>query len=152
MRHPITTRRRAATAAVIAALAATLLSGCFPNPGDLVNQGVEDAIEDATGGDVSLGGELPADFPPTVELIEGEIGFAAGGEAGGTSGWTVMITSTAADPVAEAAAKLETAGFTEDTTLAGQNTGAVVYSNSEYLVLVAGDGDTVSYTVTPQPK
>jgi len=151
MRHP-TIRRRAITAAVIAAMTATLLSGCFPNPGDLVNQGVEDAIEDATGGDVSLGGELPADFPASVELIEGEVGFAAGGEAGGTSGWTVMVTSTAADPVADAKAKLEGAGFTEDSSLAGQETGAVVLTNGEYLVLVAGDGDTVSYTVTPQPK
>lgn len=151
MRHSIS-HRRAATAAVIAALTATLLSGCFPNPGDLVNRGVEDAIEDATGGEVSLGGELPADFPDSVELIEGEIGFAAGGEAGGTSGWTVMITSTAADPVAEAAAKLEAAGFAQDTSLAGQDTGAVVFTNGEYLVLVAGEGETVSYTVTPQPK
>ena len=143
------THRRMGIAAVIAVLTATMLSGCFPNPGDLVNQGVEDAIEEATGGDVSLGGELPADFPESVVLIDGDISFAGG--AGG-DGWLVMISSSAADPVADAAAKLEAAGFTEDTTLNGDTASAVVYSNGEYLVLIAGDGDVVSYTVTPQPK
>ena len=63
-----------------------------------------------------------------------------------------MISSSAADPVADAAAKLEAAGFTQDTTLNGDTASAVVYSNDEYLVLIAGDGDVVSYTVTPQPK
>lgn len=145
-----TTRRRAGSAAVIAVLAATMLSGCFPNPGDLVNQGVEDAIEGATGGDVSLNGELPADFPEAVALIDGDISFAAG--AGASEGWVVMVTSSAADPVADAAAKLEAAGFTEDTTLSGDTASAVVYSNGEYIVLLAGDGDVVSYTVTQQPK
>lgn len=143
------THRRMGIAAVIAVLTATMLSGCFPNPGDLVNQGVEDAIEEATGGDVSLGGELPADFPESVVLIDGDISFAGG--AGG-DGWLVMISSSAADPVADAAAKLEAAGFTQDTTLNGDTASAVVYSNDEYLVLIAGDGDVVSYTVTPQPK
>ena len=147
--RPSITHRRMGIAAVIAVLTATMLSGCFPNPGDLVNQGVEDAIEEATGGDVSLGGELPADFPDSVVLIDGDISFAGG--AGG-DGWIVMISSSAADPVADAAAKLEAAGFTQDTTLNGDTASAVVYSNGEYLVLIAGDGDVVSYTVTPQPK
>ena len=147
--RPSITHRRMGIAAVIAVLTATMLSGCFPNPGDLVNQGVEDAIEEATGGDVSLGGELPADFPESVVLIDGDISFAGG--AGG-DGWLVMISSSAADPVADAAAKLEAAGFTQDTTLNGDTASAVVYSNDEYLVLIAGDGDVVSYTVTPQPK
>ena len=149
MRHS-TIHRRAGAAAMLAAMTALLLSGCFPNPGDLVNKGVEDAIEDATGGDVSLGGELPADFPESVALIDGDIAFAAG--AGGSEGWIVMIQSSAADPVADAAAKLEAAGFTEDTTLSGDNASAVVYSNGEYIVLLAGDGEAVSYTVTQQPK
>ncbi|MGW9630500.1 hypothetical protein ACWGST_07325 [Agromyces sp. NPDC055520] len=145
-----TITRRAGVAAVIAAATALTLSGCFPNPGDLVNKGVEEAIEGATGGDVSLGGELPADFPESIALIDGDIAFAAG--AGGSEGWMVMITSSAADPVADAAAKLEAAGFTEDTTLSGDTASAVVYSNGEYLVLVAGDGEAVSYTVTQQAK
>ncbi|HET8778900.1 MAG TPA: hypothetical protein VFM66_02415 [Agromyces sp.] len=141
---------RAATAVAIAAISATLLTGCFGNPvEDLVNRGVEDAIEGATGGDVSLGGELPADFPTSVPLIDGTIGVAAG--TGGADGWVVVITSSASDPVADAAAALEGAGFTEDTTVSGAGMGAKVYSNAEYLVLVAGEGETVSYTVTPKP-
>jgi hypothetical protein len=141
---------RAATAVVIAAISATLLTGCFGNPvEDLVNRGVEDAIEGATGGDVSLGGELPADFPTSVPLIDGTIGVAAG--TGGADGWVVVITSSASDPVADAASALEAAGFTEDTTVSGAGMGAKVYSNAEYLVLVAGEGETVSYTVTPKP-
>lgn len=141
---------RAAMALAIAAISATLLTSCFGNPvEDLVNQGVEDAIEGATGGEVSVGGELPADFPTSVPLVDGKIGVAAG--TGGADGWVVVITSSASDPVADAAAALEEAGFTEDTTVSGAGMGAKVYSNAEYLVLVAGEGETVSYTVTPQP-
>jgi len=140
---------RAAMAVVIAGLTASLLTGCFGNPvEDLVNQGVEDAVEGATGGEVSLDGELPADFPESVKLVEGDISFAGGTGAG--EGWLVMVTSEAADPVADARAALEGAGFAEDTTVSGGGVGAVVYSNDEYLVLVAGDGKTVSYTVTPK--
>jgi hypothetical protein len=140
---------RAAMAVVIAGLTASLLTGCFGNPvEDLVNQGVEDAVEGATGGEVSLDGELPADFPESVKLVEGDVSFAGGTGTG--EGWLVMVTSEAADPVADARAALEGAGFAEDTTVSGGGVGAVVYSNDEYLVLVAGDGKTVSYTVTPK--
>jgi hypothetical protein len=140
---------RAAMAVVIAGLTASLLTGCFGNPvEDLVNQGVEDAVEGATGGEVSLDGELPADFPDSVPLVDGEISFAGG--SGGGEGWIVMVTSDAADPVADARAALEGAGFAEDTTVSGGGMGAVVYSNAEHLVLLTGDGTTVSYTVTPK--
>jgi hypothetical protein len=140
---------RAAVAVAIAGLTASLLTGCLGNPVEnLVNQGVEDAIEGATGGDVSLGGELPDGFPTSVPLIDGDITVAAG--AGGADGWVVVISSSTADPVAESASALEGAGFTEDTTVSGAGMGAKVYSNAEYIVLVAGEGETVSYTVTPQ--
>ncbi len=142
--------RRAAAAAALAALTSALLTGCFSNPvEDLVNQGVEDAVEGATGGDVSLGGELPAGFPESIPLIEGEIGFSAG--TGGEEGWIVVINSTAADPMADAEAALEGAGYTKNTELSGGGGGAVVYSDDENVVLLAGDGETVTYTVTPQP-
>ena len=143
------TRTRAVLAIAMAGVAATLFTGCFGNPvEDLVNRGVEDAVEGATGGDVSLGGELPADFPTSVPLVEGEVTFGAG--AGGSEGWIVMITSTAADPVAEAAAALEGAGFTKNTELSGGGSAAQVYSNDELIVLLAGEGETVTYTVTQQ--
>jgi hypothetical protein len=150
----LTTTTRAATALAIAGITASLLTGCFGTPSDLVGKGVEDAIESATGGDVSLGGELPADFPTSVPLIDGDVTFAGGaGDADG-KGWLVVISPTAADPVAEAAAALEGAGFTEDTTMAGGEAGARVYTNAEFLVLLAGDdnGETLSYTVTPNPN
>ncbi len=64
---PATTR--AAIAVAIAGVTATLFTGCFANPVEqLVNRGVEEAIEGATGGDVSLSGELPADFEQTEEF------------------------------------------------------------------------------------
>jgi hypothetical protein len=142
--------RRAAVAAALAALTAALLTGCMSNPvEDLVNQGVEDAVEGATGGDMNLGGELPAGFPGSIPLIDGEIGFTAG--TGGEEGWIVIITSTATDPMADAAAALEGAGYAKNTDLSGGAGGAVVYSDDEHVVLLAGDGETVTYTVTPQP-
>ena len=146
---PITTR--AAVAVAIAGITVSLLGGCSGNPvEDLVNQGVEDAVESATGGDVSLNGELPEGFPTSIPLIDGDIAVGVG--TGGEEGWVVVITSSASDPVAEAASALEGAGFTEDTTVSGGGMGAKVYSNDEYLVLVAGEGETVTYTVTPQAQ
>lgn len=141
------TTTRAAIAVAIAGITASLLTGCFGNPGDLVNQGVEDAIESATGGDVSLDGDLPADFPTSVPLIEGDVSVAAG--AGGSQGWVILITPSASDdPVADAASALEAAGFTADPKVTGE--GAALYSNGEYNVLLVGKGASVSYTVTPQ--
>ena len=141
------TTSRAAIAVAIAGIAASLLTGCFGNPAD-INQGVEDAIESATGGEVSLDGELPADFPASVPLIEGDITVAAG--AGGTEGWVVVVTpADSDDPVADAASALEAAGFTEDKSISGDGGGAAVYSDGEYTVLLVGQGSAVSYTVAP---
>ena len=145
-----TSAARSTIAVVIAGLTVSLLTGCFGNPlENLVNQGVEDAVEGVTGGEVSVEGELPADFPESVPLIDGDIGLAAG--TGSSEGWMVVVTSSAADPLADATAALEEAGFVEDTTVSGAGLGAVVYSNDELLVLVAGNGTTVTYTVTPKP-
>jgi hypothetical protein len=145
----LTTTTRAATALAIAGITASLLTGCFGNPADLVDKGVEDAIEGATGGDVSLGGELPADFPTTVPLVDGDVTFAGGAGDTDGKGWVVVLTSSAADPVADAAAALEGAGFTEDTSMTGAEAGARIYTNPEYFVLLAGEGETLTYTVTP---
>lgn len=146
MSPTLATARRAAAALAIAALSTALFAGCANPIEDLVNQGVEGAIEDATGGEVSLDGELPSDFPAEIPLVDGEVALSAG--TGGADGWMVMITATAADPIADAVAKLEGAGFTKNTELSGSGAEALVYSNGTYLVLVAADGETVSYTVT----
>ena len=142
------TTSRAAIAVAIAGITASLLTGCFGNPGDLVNQGVEDAIESATGGEVSLDGDLPADFPTSVPLIEGDISVAAG--AGGAEGWVVVVTpSDSGDPVADAVSELEAAGFTEDRSISGDGGGAAFYTDGEWTVLLIGQGSAVSYTVAP---
>jgi hypothetical protein len=147
---PTTTTARAASAIAIAGLTVGLLAGCIGNVEDLVSQGVEDAIESNTGGEVNIDGELPADFPESVPLIDGDISFSAG--AGGEEGWVVVITSSADDGVAEAVTALEGAGFTEDRSVSGQAGTGAVYSNDELFVLLAGEGQTVTYTVTPKQQ
>lgn len=143
----LTTSRRVAVALATAAASALLFTGCFANPvEDLVDQGVEDAIEGATGGEVELGGELPADFPPSIPLIEGTVTVAAG--SGGGQGWVVVIQSASADPVADASAQLEAAGFTRQADVSGDTSAAAAYSDAQHIVLLAADGENLSYTVT----
>lgn len=141
-----TTRTRAAIALAIAGVTASLLTGC--NPGDAINQGIEEAIESASGGDVSLG-ELPEGFPESVPVIDGEIQLGGGGSADGTEGWVVTVTSDAADPMADAVDALESAGFAKDESIATGGVGAEFYSDGEYSVLLVGQGSSVVYTVTP---
>jgi hypothetical protein len=155
------TRRRAVLAVAMAALAAGLLTGCFANPvEDLVQNGVEGAIEgaieDATGGDVSLGGELPTGFPAEIALVDGTITVGAG--TGDGNGWVVVVQTDEADPVAAARARLEDAGFADDTsltpeqldTLTGGQLDAAVLANEQYRVLLAVQDGMVTYTVTPK--
>ena len=139
-------RARTAAAATAAVLSAGLLAGCAGNPIEgLVSQGVEDAVEGATGGEVNLDGQLPADFPSTVPIIDGEIDLTTG--TGGGAGLVVVLTSSADDPLGEARAALEGAGFTEQTGVSGQSAAGVLYSDGEHLVVLAGEGTTVTYTV-----
>lgn len=142
----LTIRSRAAIAVAIAGVSASLLTGC--NPADVVNQGIEEAIEGATGGDVSLG-DLPEGFPESVPVIEGDIAVGAGGGSTGADGWTVVVTSDTADPMADAKAALESAGYSDDPSISTDGGGAAAYSNDEYTVLLIGQGENISYTVTP---
>lgn len=145
-------RGRAAALLSVAAVATALLTGCVGNPvEDLVKQGVEDAVEGASGGDVELGGDLPADFPQSVPVIDGTIELA-GGAGGDTEGWVVVLTSDSADPLADAKSALTGAGFGEDAALSGNAGGGSVYTDGEHLVILAGDETTVTYTVTPAPQ
>ena len=135
-----TYRRRLAALVGVA-----LLSGC--NPVDSVRQGVEDAIESASGADVNLG-SLPDDFPESVPLIEGQIGLGAGGADSGDAGWVVTVTSSAEDPLGDAAAALEAAGFTEDSSVSGGTLEALKFSDADYIVGISVIGDTVTYAVS----
>ncbi|QEO15542.1 hypothetical protein FLP10_14695 [Agromyces intestinalis] len=143
---------RALAAAGVSTVIAIGLTGCF-NPFErMVQQGVEDAVEGAvegaTGGDVSIG-ELPSGFPESeIPLIEGEVVFAAGAPNQEGEGWLITIKSPAADPVADAVAKLEAAGFTTDPNLEGVDLqGMAIRTNGTWTVWVGGDTDGVAYTV-----
>ncbi|WP_395242654.1 hypothetical protein ACGGZK_10715 [Agromyces sp. MMS24-K17] len=144
--------RRTVIATVVAASLAAGLSGCFFNPFDpagSVEDAVEGAVEGATGGDLDVNlGELPEGFPSEVPLIDGKIVVAAG--TGGDEGWFVTIETDSTDPVADATAALDAAGFTEQADLQGVEVEAVaVRTNGTYDVFVVGDQDgTVTYTVT----
>jgi hypothetical protein len=143
LRHPI----RVVSALAVAGLTATLMAGCIGPIGDLANRGAEEAVESATGGDVSLGGELPAGFPSEVPLLDGEISFSAG--SGGAEGWIVTIDPSVSDALAAATAALESGGFAPEAAFEGVDLGAKIYSDGTYLVLLSGDDQAVMYTVTP---
>ncbi|BDZ55931.1 hypothetical protein [Agromyces marinus] len=142
-------RGRVAPALVGGITAVLLLAGCAGPVQELVEDGVRGAVEDATGGQVELSGELTADFPASVPVIDGTIELA-GGSAGG-EGWMVVLSSTAPDALGDARSELEAAGFSEDRSVSGENAGGAVYSDGQHLVILVGDGSTVTYTVTPAP-
>ncbi|WP_400999515.1 hypothetical protein [Agromyces sp. GXQ0307] len=140
---------RARALALVASLAtAALLAGCTGTVQESVERSVEEAVEGATGGQVDLSGELPTDFPTSVPIIDGDVELAGG--AADAEGWVVVLSSEATDPLGDARAASEGAGFREDPTLAQAAAGAV-FTDGEYLVILAGEGGTVTYTVTPAP-
>jgi hypothetical protein len=138
-------------AILIAAASVPALTGCFGNPIEgLVRGGVEQAVEGATGGDVSLGGSLPEGWPQEVPVIDGEILVGGANTQDGANGWFVTIASNAPDPMAEARSKLEAEGFTEVEALAEAGGEVMVaMSNGEYDVFVAGSAEGILYTVVP---
>jgi hypothetical protein len=142
-------RDRVAVALAAGVAAATLLTGCVGTAQEFVERGVEDTVESATGGQVDLSGELPDDFPDSVPVIDGTIELAGGAE--GMDGWVVVLSSAASDPLVDARTELEAAGFSEDPTLPDTTAGGSVSGNGEFMVILAGEGGTVTYTVAPTP-
>ncbi|KFF59682.1 hypothetical protein JF66_09795 [Cryobacterium sp. MLB-32] len=138
--------RRALTAVlIVTALGiAPLLSGC-----DAVGGAVNTAVTDASGGNVSLGGQLPAGWPSEVPVIDGTVLFGAGTSTSDQQGWVVTIDATSADPLADARTQLEEAGFVADTSASGETSGVVAMTNNTYRVVVVGNKDGILYTVTP---
>ena len=131
-------------ALVLALAAAPALSGCSS-----IGGAVNGAVQEASGGKVSLGGALPKGWPEEVPVIDGEILLGAGNSANGQTGWVVTIKSTSADPVTEAKTQLEAAGFVADAAGSTGGNGAAALKNDHYTVLVAGNADGVLYTVMP---
>lgn len=123
------------------------LSGCS------IAQGV---IQQATGGDGTVVGSVPADFPD-VPLVDGTVTFGAAlPGSGDQKAWTVVIkASGSVNPGTAIQTQLESAGWTVAQTAVGGVTddGAVLNYQKDGLVLVVlvgkdGDAWTASYTVT----
>jgi hypothetical protein len=139
-------------AGVLCVSATPLLVAC--NPQQLVQGVVENAVKDASGFEVNLGGTtMPEGFPAEVPVISGEI--ATGGSLGTETdkAWSVVFTvPDLAAAYEEATGKLLAAGFTSDfdATADGASTG--MFSNAQYSVVVAttgtGSDNNVSYVVT----
>jgi hypothetical protein len=136
--------------AIVLALAITpALAGCFGNP-------IEQIVEGATGGDVSLPGQsVPDDFPSDVPLVDGEVVFGLGiGNADGKA-WNVTVKVSGLDAADKIKSQLEGAGFTANEAGIGGSTAdgaTLVYDNGTYNVLVIVSKDTengfvASYTV-----
>ena len=135
-------------AVTLAVAGLTVLTGCT---GETVGNAVDGAVNGATGGDVSLGGQLPEGWPQEIPVIDGNLGFGAANTADSDRGWVVTVASSAADPLADATAKLEAAGFTADTGATANvgETGVAALTNKTWSVVVAGTPEGVLYTVSP---
>lgn len=141
--------------AIVLALAITpALAGCFGNP-------IEQIVEGATGGDVSLPGQgVPDDFPQDVPLVDGEVAFGLGvGNADGKA-WNVTIKVSGLDVVDGIKSQLEGAGFTANEAGIGGVTAegaTLLYENEKYTVLVvvtkeSSSGFVANYTVSEVTK
>lgn len=150
-------RTRVAVPMAIAAalLSVPLLAGCA-NVNDAVGSAVSGAVQDATGGAVTVG-SMPEGWPTEVPVIEGDI-VGGGKNPDGTAGWVVVIKSTAADPVVDAQAQLEAAGFEAPKDFVPEElpevdgiTGASYFAqNDNYVVMVVGSEQGLLYTVVPR--
>lgn len=106
---------------------ALAVGGCFANPlqeitdqieESTAQQGAEELVEKITGGeiDIELGGELPKDFPESIQIVDGTIVSALSLPAGDDhgQGWTVGVQVTEPEQAAEQARQLLlSAGFEE---------------------------------------
>jgi hypothetical protein len=137
--------------AAAVALGALLLIGLPTLTGCSLVEGI---IEQQTGTDVDLGGNtVPADFPSSVPLAQGDVVNGSKVTApGGETVWNVLMNVS--DPAApdSIAAQLEGAGFTSATT--GQITdsgGTLTYAKDNLVVNVllakVDTGWTANYTV-----
>lgn len=150
------TKRFTVPLAIVLALAITpALAGCFGNP-------IEQIVEGATGGDVSLpGAGIPDDFPKAdVPLYDGEVVFGIGIGNDEGKGWNVTVKVPDIAAVDDIKSQLEGAGFTANEAGIGGTTddgATLVYGNDKYTVLVVVTKDTdngfvANYTVSQTTK
>lgn len=139
-------RRLVASAFIVTALlAAPALGGCSL---------IEGAIENATGGQLDLGGKsVPADFPSEVPIAQGEVLFGLSAGKDGEKVWnlTVKVSEGAFEAISK---QLVDAGFehAEGSEIAAANSGGLFNSDKwGVLVVVTEDGDNgyvANYTVS----
>jgi len=116
---------------------------------DAVGGAVGDAVKDATGLDVNLGGKtLPEGFPAEIAIVSGEVSQSGALGLGTEKVWTVGVTvSDLTAGFEEAKTKLLDAGFTA-TAAGGEGLNAGIFSNAAYSVLVTATEDATGKTVT----
>ncbi|MBC7591809.1 MAG: hypothetical protein H7226_12330 [Salinibacterium sp.] len=139
-------RLRILIAVLLVAAVVPTLAACSLNP-------VESIIEQATGGDVDLGGAaLPEGFPTEVPLVDGEILFGGGMTAEATQVWNVTIRVTDAAAFETVTTQLTDAGFVTSDMIGGTtdagSAGTFQSNNYNVSVLVSTTDTTVNYTVT----
>ncbi len=170
--YAIRTRRAAAALVLVPALALT--GACGGGDEEAAERIAENALEDANGGDadvdidgdevtietdegtMSMGQDLPSDFPSDVTLLEGEILTAM--SLTGT-GWTVLMTidGNPADVAEEAKAALGDA-YTVDGEFKAQDVVNYSLKGPEYTITVSttlgtdGEGTALSYNVAPNQE
>lgn len=144
--------------ALVAAVTAGV-SGCNPLAA-VTEEGVEQAIEGATGGnvDIDVGGgvSLPADFPSDVPLVDGTLFSSVSLGSGAEQSWNVIFTVPDANAAyADAVSQLTGAGFTEVSQVESAEGSFGAFSNSAWSVTVSSvpamgsEEPKLSYLVTP---
>ncbi|MDJ0334483.1 MAG: hypothetical protein ACOH10_11930 [Rhodoglobus sp.] len=141
-------RLRVLVAVTLAVTITPALAGCGFNP-------VESIIEQATGGDVDIGGpSVPESFPSEIPLVDGEVQFGAGMSSDDSRIWNVTIKTNNASALETVKSQLAGAGFTEADGVGGSTDGGslATFTSDKYnvaVVVTTSDGDTiVNYTVT----
>lgn len=142
-------RRLSASIAVVLALGiAPVLSGCSGNP-------LENLVEQATGGQVDIGGRaMPDGFPAEVPVVSGDVLFGISAGDGEERGFNVTIATGAESPLDGIETQFADAGFEAQAQASNAGgAGSVIFSDDDWNVVVVvaetDDGFTANYTVSP---
>ena len=146
-------RRRTVLVALL--LGSTLVLGGCGSDEDRAEDAIEEAAQDAgedvevdvdgdeitienSDGTVSMGGDLPEDFPEDdIPLVDGDVQLAMGAAE---QGWqiSIYVDAVADEAVGGAVARLEGAGFALDDETAMGDVGSATLSSDAYAVYLTG--------------
>jgi hypothetical protein len=128
------------------------LAGCSNPVEDLIRNGVDNAVDGVTGGDVSIdtgrGADLPAGFPQDLPLPEGNLVASIGADGV----YQLTYTLPSEDAATALADRLVAAGYANDgvSDLGEMKLWALRGPQWDIaLAMTAVDGVQLSYTVTP---